>query len=407
MASKKHPIVVDGATLLISSPDKIVFPDLGITKLELIEFYIAVAEGALRHCGNRPMVLKRYPKGIADKEIFQKRAPKGRPDCVTTATLHYKSGWSASEAVLHDVEGLVWLINTGCVDINPHPLRADDMEHPDELRIDLDPIPGVPWEQVRQVALCVRDVLDEHGLVGWPKTSGGRGIHINVRIRREWTQPEARKAALAIAREVERRMPGDATSAWKKEDREGVFVDYNQNAKDRTVASAYSVRPNPQAKVSAPLSWDEVGGCRSEDFTLRSFLERYRSLGDLHEDIDGAVGELSGLLELHDHQAATPKEKRAPMPLLVISKHTDEDLALAGLERWKARNPEAATHLQPADVLHDKMRGRYSTWTRIRVNLRHVPEALRPPQEEPDPNVDPTADVNRWRESRMRKLEES
>ena len=350
------------------------------------------------------MVLKRFPKGVGEKEFFQKAAPKGRPPFVTTATLHYASGWSAEEACIHGPEGLVCLINTGCIDINPHPLRADDMEHPDELRLDLDPNPGVEWHQVRRVALEVKRVLEDHGLVGWPKTSGSRGIHVNVRIERRWTQPQARDAALALAREVEERLPGLATSAWRKEERHGVFIDYNQNAMDRTVASAFSVRAVHDARVSYPLRWDQVPEVWPEDYTLLTVPAAFSDQGDAHEGIDRAAGSLDSLLELAASQG--PRPKRPPLPLLVIALHTEQEPALAGLERWKSANPEAASLLQASDVLVDKMRGRYSTWTRIRVNLQHVPQELRPEQGTPDPNVDPTAELRSWQLGRMRKLME-
>jgi bifunctional non-homologous end joining protein LigD len=402
---KKMKLTIGEHSLDLSSPDKVVFPELGITKLQLVEYYLAVAEGAVRHCANRPMVLKRFPKGVGEKEFFQKRAPKNRPPWVTTATLHYKSGWSAEEACIHGPEGLAWMVNTGCIDINPHPLRADDMEHPDEFRIDLDPNPGVEWEQIQQVAMEVKAVLDEHGLVSWPKTSGSRGIHINVRIHRTWTQPQARAAALALAREVEDRMPGVATAAWKKEERHGVFIDYNQNAKDRTVASAFSVRAVHDARVSWPLTWDEVNEVWPQDYTLLTVPALYAERGDAHADIDQHPGGLESLIELGAGQGK--RKKREPLPLLVIAKHTERDPAMEGLERWKAAHPEAAALLQPADVLVDKMRGRYSTWTRIRVNLQHVPIELRPEQGEPDPNVDPTAQVKAWAEGRMKTLKDA
>lgn len=400
--AKKFKLHVGGHDLAISSPDKIVFPALGVTKLQLVEYYLSVAAGAVRHCRNRPMVLKRYPTGIDGKEIFQKRAPKNKPPFLTTATLQYKSGWSAEEACIHGPEGLAWLVNTGCVDINPHPLRADDLEHPDELRIDLNPNPGIDWEQLRTVAMTVKSVLDEHGLVSWPKTSGSRGIHINVRIKRQWTQPQTRNAALAVGRAVQARCPELATTAWHKEQRHGVFIDYNQNAKDRTVASAYSVRPVPDARVSYPLSWEDLEQAWAEDYTLLTVPALYAQDGDAHAAIDDHPGDLTSLLELAKSQ---PKPKRRPpMPLIVIGTHTEREPCLEGLARWKAKHPEVSGFLQPADVLVDKMRGRYSLWYRVRVNLQHVPVQLRPDEAAPDPDVDPTAEIKAWQLARMRKL---
>ena len=258
MASRKELITVAGREVTISNPDKVYFPEAGYTKRDLVAYYLAVADGALRGVAGRPMALKRFVEGAAGDFFFQKRAPTSRPEWIETVELSFPSGRTADEVVVRDAAQLLWVVNLGCIDLNPHPVRAEDLDHPDELRVDLDPVPGVPWDHIRQVALVTREALADLGLVGWPKTSGSRGIHINVRIKPEWTFPEVRRAALALARDVERRVPALATSKWWKEERHGVFLDYNQNAKDRTVASAYSVRPTPDARVSAPLTWDEV-----------------------------------------------------------------------------------------------------------------------------------------------------
>jgi hypothetical protein len=296
-------------------------------------------------------------------------------------------------------------------------VRADDLDHPDELRVDLDPVPGIEWPQIREVAAVVKAALDDVGLVGWPKTSGSRGMHVFVRIERRWAFTQVRRAALALAREVERRVPALATSKWWKEERHGVFLDYNQNAKDRTVASAYSVRPTPDARVSAPLDWDEIPECDPRDFTLTSMPARVAAVGDRHAAIDDHAGSLDALLELAARQErdglgdapwpphyrkqpgeaprVAPSRRRVPKhPLIDIGRARDQADALAGFERWKARHPEAAAHLQPADVLVDRERGRYRTWTKIRVNLQHVPDALRPAQEPLDPDEDPSSE---WR----------
>ncbi|HET9466070.1 MAG TPA: non-homologous end-joining DNA ligase, partial [Gemmatimonadales bacterium] len=398
-----------GREVAISTPQKVLFPEPGYTKLDLARYYIAVAPGALRGAGGRPNMLVRYPNGITGEFFYQKRAPTSRPPWIEVVSLKFPSGRSADEVVPRDAAALVWLANLACLELHPHPVRADDLEHPDELRVDLDPVPGVPWSQVREVAHLADGTLRDFGLIGWPKTSGSRGIHVNVRIERRWSFDEVRRAALALAREVERRAPAIATSKWWKEERHGVFVDYNQNAKDRTVASAYSVRPKPRAPVSAPLSWDEVDSCEPEDFTLATMPARFAELGDRHQDIDRHPGSLDGLLELsarHEReglgdapwpphyrkQRGEParvqpsKARAAKHPLVEIGRAQRKDDALAGLERWKARHPEAAAHLQPADVLVDSMRGRSSTWTRIRVNLQHVPAKLRPAQEPLDPD---------------------
>jgi len=405
---------IAGREVVITNPDKIFFPRAGYSKLDLVKYYAAVADGALRGIAGRPIVLKRYVNGAEGEPFFQKRAPERHPDWIETVELHFPSGRTAREIVVRDAAQLLWIVNLGCIDLNPHPVRADDLEHPDELRIDLDPGPGVGWEDVRRVTLVVRDVLEEHGLSGWPKTSGSRGMHVNVRIERRWTFDDVRRAALALAREVERRAPGQATSRWWKEERHGVFLDYNQNAKDRTVASAWSVRPTPDARVSMPLDWDEVADCDPAAFTLATAPARFAARGDASAGIDAATGSLDGLLQLSAAQAAAglgdapwpphyrkrgdepprvaPSRRRRgedAAPLITVAKAAHKTDALAGLERWKARHPAVAARLQVDDVLVDSMRGRATTWTRIRVNLRHVPESERPAEEPPDPDYDP------------------
>jgi bifunctional non-homologous end joining protein LigD len=400
--------VAGGREVPLSNPGKVLFPEAGYTKLDLARYYLAVAEGALRGAGGRPNVLVRYPNGIKEEFFYQKRAPASRPPWIEIVSLQFPSGRSAEEVVPREPAALVWLANLACLELHPHPVRAEDLDHPDELRVDLDPVPGIAWDQVRRVALVVQAALADFGLTGWPKTSGSRGIHILVRIERRWSFDQVRRAALALAREVERRAPALATSKWWKEERHGVFVDYNQNAKDRTVASAYSVRPTPDARVSAPLTWDEVGECEPADFTLASMPARYDKIGDAHAAIDQHAGSIEGLLELFERQglgdapwpphyrkqASEPprvqpsKRKRATRkhPLIEIGRARRKEDALAGLTRWKRRHPQAAAYLAPADVLIDAMRGRYSIWTRIRVNLQHVPEELRPNQEPLDPD---------------------
>ena len=300
--ARKELLQIEGREVPISNPDKVFFPQRGYTKLDLVRYYLAVAEGALRGAGGRPMALKRYVHGAEGEFFFQKRAPESRPLWIEVVELKFPSGRTAREVVLRDAAQLVWIINLGCLDLHPHPVRAEDLDHPDELRVDLDPVPGVPWAQVREVALLAREVLQEHGLTGWPKTSGSRGIHVNVRIAPRWTFQEVRAAALALAREVERRAPALATSKWWKEERHGVFLDYNQNAKDRTVASAYSVRPTPDARVSTPLSWEEVPSVEPEAFTLKTVPERFARIGDPHAGIDAQPGSLESLLELSVRQ---------------------------------------------------------------------------------------------------------
>ncbi|MEZ5287262.1 MAG: non-homologous end-joining DNA ligase [Vicinamibacterales bacterium] len=402
----------------ISNPDKVLFPGPGHTKRDLVHYYLAVADGALRAAGDRPNVLVRYPHGIEGEFFYQKRAPAGRPPWVDVTTLSFPSGRTAEEVVPRDAATLAWMANLACLELHPHPVRADDLDHPDELRVDLDPVPGVEWAQLREVARVVRATLGDLGLTGWPKTSGSRGIHVYVRIERRWSFAQVRRAALALAREVERRAPGIATSKWWKEERHGVFLDYNQNAKDRTVAAAYSVRARPDARVSAPVTWDELDEAAPEDFTLATMPARVAAVGDRHAGIDEAAGTLDALLDLsarHEREglgdapwpphyrkqdgepsrvqpsrARTGTGRRVPSrPLIEIARAREREAALAGLERWKARHPDAAAHLQPADVLVDAMRGRFRTWTRIRVNLQHVPEAVRPSQEALDPDETP------------------
>jgi DNA ligase D-like protein (predicted polymerase) len=392
-----------GREVAVSHPDKLLFPKPGYTKLDLVRYYLSVADGALRGAGGRPNMLVRYPDGIEGEHFFQKRAPATRPAWIEVAELHFPSGRVAQEIVPRDAAALAWLANLACIELHPHPVRADNLEHPDELRVDLDPVPGVTWKQVKEVTAVVRSVLEEFKLVGWPKTSGCRGMHVIVRLEPRWGFDDVRRAALALAREVEKRAPTLASSKWWKEERQGVFVDYNQNAKDRTVASAYSVRPTPDARVSAPLSWSEVPDCDPADFTLKTMPSRFKKLGDMHAGIDACAGSLTNLLELferHDlgdapwppHYARAPAEprvqpsKRRKLPLVEIGRARHKEDALSGLERWKVRHPEAATYLAPADILVDVMRGRYSSCTRIRVNLQHVPAQLRPVQEPLDPD---------------------
>jgi bifunctional non-homologous end joining protein LigD len=439
MATRKQILDVAGRQVTVSNPDKVFFPRTGHTKLDLVDFYLKVGEGALRGVAGRPMALKRFVNGAEGEAFFQKRAPESRPEWVETVRLSFPSGRTADELVVRDAAQLAWVVNLGCIDLNPHPVRADDLDHPDELRVDLDPMPGVPWSQIRQVALVTREALADLGLVGWPKTSGSRGFHVYCRIEPRWTFNDVRRAAVALAREVERRVPDLATSKWWKEERHGVFLDYNQNAKDRTVASAYSLRPTPDARVSAPLRWDEVPDCEPGAFTIGTVPERLARAGDPWEGIDEAAGSLEPLLELADqHESAgfadapwpphftkqtdeprrvQPSKRRgepgraarggivpppAPgkssgptgrrrttAPLIEIARAATQAEAMAGLERWKARHPDVWPRLAPADVLVDSMRGRSTTWTRIRLNLRNVPEAERPPQEALEVDYDP------------------
>jgi bifunctional non-homologous end joining protein LigD len=422
--ARQAVVELAGREVVITNPDKVFFPQAGHTKLDLVRYYMAVAEGALRGVAGRPIVLKRYVDGAAGQPFFQKRAPEQRPEWIETVELRFPSGRTAREIVVRDAAQLLWMVNLGCVDLNPHPVRADDLDHPDELRVDLDPGPGVSWDFVRRVTLLVREVLDEHGLRGWPKTSGSRGMHVNVRIEQRWSFEQVRRAALALAREVERRAPDLASSKWWKEERHGVFLDYNQNAKDRTVASAWSVRPTQDARVSMPLEWEEVADCDPAAFTLATAPARFAERGDASAGIDSTVGTLDALLELSASQEAAglgdapwpphykkqgdepprvaPSRRKASgrsterrgrrqpaQPLITVAKAAREADALAGLERWKARYPEAAARLDVDDVLVDSMRGRSTNWTRIRINLRNVPEGERPPEEPPEPDYDP------------------
>jgi bifunctional non-homologous end joining protein LigD len=420
---------IEGREVRVTNPDKPYFSlQTKLSKLDLVRYYLSIAPGALAGIRDRPIVLKRFVDGAEGQAFYQKRAPANRPEWLRTTTLSFPSGRQAEEVVVDDAAGLAWIINLGCIELHPHPVRSTDLDHPDELRVDLDPGPGVDWQSVRLVALEVRALLDEMGLRGWPKTSGSRGMHVNVRIQPRWNFSEVRRAAIALSREVERRLPKLASSKWWKEERHGVFLDYNQNAKDRTTCSAYSVRPLPDARVSTPLDWDEVADCDPADFTVVTVPQRFADRGDPHATMDSHAGSLEKLLDLADRDEAAglgdapwpphfrkmagestrvapsrarstakkpaAKKKRVRMPLLVIANSPDKKAALAGLERWKEKYPEVAKLLAVDDVLVDAMRGRSSTWTRVRVNLRNVPERLRPPQEPPDPDDDPTRD---WR----------
>jgi DNA ligase D-like protein (predicted polymerase) len=432
--AERESFQVAGREVSISSPDKLLFPELGIKKRDLVQYYLSVADGALRGAGGRPNVMVRYPNGIGEEFFYQKRVPNTRPDWMEVVALKFPSGRTAEELVPRDAAALVWMSNMACLELHPHPVRAEDLDHPDELRVDLDPVPGVQWPQLQQVAEVAHAALADFGLVGWPKTSGSRGIHVIVRIQQRWTFDQVRRAALALAREIEKRAPQIATSKWWKEERQGVFIDYNQNAKDRTVCSAYSVRPVSEARVSAPVTWEELASCNPSDFTLKTMPARFAAIGDRHAAIDESAGSLEALLELADRhegeglgdapwpphyqkqddepprvQPSRAKKKsndapaakggadrartanrRVPKhPLIEIGRAAKKADALAGLERWKERHPKAAEHLQPADVLVDSMRGRFTTWTRIRVNLQHVPEAERPAQEALDPTYEP------------------
>ena len=413
--AKAEIVSVAGRDVPVSNPDKVLFPERGHTKRDLVRYYLAVADGALQAAGDRPNVLVRYPNGVGGEFFYQKRAPDSRPDWIDVVELKFPSGRTAEEVVPRDAAALVWMANLACLELHPHPVRADDLDHPDELRVDLDPVPGVSWEQVREVAGVVQQALADVGLVGWPKTSGSRGLHIYVRIERRWTFGDVRRAALALARDVERRIPALATSKWWKEERHGVFLDYNQNAKDRTIAAAYSVRPTSDARVSAPLRWEEVPVCDPHDFTLMTMPARFARDGHVHDDMDRHVGNLDALLDLsarHErdglgdapwppHYQKQPGEpsrvqpsrrRQSVHPLVEVARAQQKSDALAALERWKARHPEAAAHLEEADVLEDRMRGRFRTWTRIRVNLQHVPASARPAQEPLD--LDDV--VNEW-----------
>jgi bifunctional non-homologous end joining protein LigD len=465
MPDTKMILEVAGREVTVTNPDKIVFPRTGHTKLDLIRYYLSVADGALAGVAGRPMVLKRFVHGAEGEAFFQKRAPNTHPGWIETVELSFPSGRTASEVVVRDAAQLAWVVNLGCIDLNPHPVRAGDVDHPDELRVDLDPVPGVGWPQIRRVAMVTRDALTSFGLTGWPKTSGSRGFHIYCRIEPRWSFTDVRRAAVALAREIERRAPQDATSKWWKEERHGVFVDYNQNAKDRTIASAYSVRPLPDARVSTPLAWDEVPDCEPEAFTINTVPARFAQLGDPAAGMDDAAGSIEPLLELaaRDEAAGLPDapwpphfarqegeeprvqpskrragnsrsgnsgsgnsgsgnsgsgsrasgnraarsgsgdvlqaapgyssgpsgRRRTTMPLIEIARAATKAEAMEGLERWKARHPDVWPLLEPADVLVDSMRGRSSTWTRIRLNLRNVPPGERPAQEALEVDYDP------------------
>jgi len=432
---------IDGRDVRVTNPDKPYFSrDVKLSKLDVVRYYLSVANGAVTGIRNRPIVLKRFVDGAEKEPFYQKRAPENRPDWLRTVTLSFPSGRTAEEIVVDDAAGLAWIVNLGCIELHPHAVSTNDLDHPDELRIDLDPIPGVEWDDVRRVAMEAKNLLEELGLRGWPKTSGSRGMHVNARIQQRWTFTEVRRAALAFSREIERRVPKLASSKWWKEERHGVFLDYNQNAKDRTTCSAYSIRPLPDARVSTPLHWEEIPDCDPADFTVLTVPARLASVGDPNAKMDDAAGSLDQLLELAERDEAaglgdapwpphfrkmegestrvapsrakgaktakkktsgkTPAKPRSKMPLIVVANSPKKDAALAGLERWKKLHSDAASHLAVDDVLVDSMRGRSSTWTRIRVNLRNVPEEIRPAQEKPDPDDDPTRE---WREARSKR----
>lgn len=402
MAAKGDAVTlsIDGRELVVTSASKLLIPEARVRKLDLVNYYIAIAEGALRGAGGRPCVLVRYPDGIGGEFFFQKRAPAKRPEWLEVATITFPSGRSADEVVPRHAADLAWMANLSCLELHPHPVRAEDLDHPDELRVDLDPVPGVEWPQIRQVAQIVHETLADFGLTGWPKTSGSRGLHVLVRIERRWTFDQVRRAALALARDVERRAPELATSAWWKEERRGVFIDYNQNAKDRTVSSAYSVRPKPDGRVSTPVSWQELADCDPADFTLWTVPKRWQQIGDPHAAIDASPDSLERLLALSvrqeaegqgdapwpphyrkapgEPQRAPPSKTRQKKPLIEVARADREADAIAAAEAWKARHPRVAAHLEPADVLVDRMRGSSSLWYRVRINLTHVPSRLRP-----------------------------
>jgi bifunctional non-homologous end joining protein LigD len=394
--SKGEVLELCGREVVVTNPAKVVFPDAGHTKIDLVRYYLSVADGALRGVAGRPMVLKRFVKGIGEEAVFQKRAPDKRPDWVEVVELHYASGTSAAETVVRDEAGLAWVVNLGCVDLNPHPVLAEDLDHPVELRVDLDPMPGVTWSQIVDVALVVREVLVDTGLSGWPKTSGSRGLHVYAPLSAGWTYPQVRLAAQTVAREVERRAPELATSRWWKEERSGVFVDFNQNAKDRTVASAWSVRATPDARVSLPLRWDEVRDVRPQDWTLTTAPQRHAD-GDPWAGMDAERGSLEGLLALAEQLGPVEKPPKGTgrrtmtMPLVEVARARTKAEALAGLESWKAKHPEVVPLLEEADVLVDGMRGSSSLWYRVRVNLQHVPAEQRPEQAELEVDYDPWA----------------
>jgi bifunctional non-homologous end joining protein LigD len=421
---------VEEREVQITHPDKLYFSSQArISKLDLVRYYLSVAPGALAGIRDRPIVLKRFVNGAEAAAFYQKRAPTQRPPWLRTVTLSFPSGRTAEEIVVDDAPGLAWIINLGCIELHPHAVRSGNLERPDELRIDLDPVPGVSWGDVCRVAIEVQGLLEEVGLRGWPKTSGSRGMHVNVRIEPRWTFAEVRRASVALSRAVERRAPALASSKWWKEERHGVFLDYNQNAKDRTTCSAYSVRPLPDARVSAPIHWHEVPTCDPADFTIFTIPGRFAKIGDPHAGMDANPGSLEKLLELADKDEAaglgdapwpphfrkmetegprvapsraksSVSKPRLKLPLIVVANSPDKTAALAGLEKWKSKHAQIAGFLALDDVLVDSMRGRSSTWTRIRVNLRHVPEALRPQQETPDPDNDPTREWRQWRKKK-------
>ena len=428
--SASKVLLIGGREVQITNPEKLYFSSrIKVTKLELVQYYLSVAPGALAGIQDRPVVLKRFVNGAEAEAFYQKRAPEKRPAWLRTVTLSFPSGRTAEEIVVDDTAGLAWIVNLGCIELHPHPVRSSDLNHPDELRIDLDPIPGVSWDDVRRVALEVQRFLEGVGLRGWPKTSGSRGMHVNVRIEPRWTFAQLRRAAVALSRAVERRAPTLASSKWWKEERHGVFLDYNQNAKDRTTCSAYSVRPLPDARVSTPLYWEEVPDCNPADFTIFTVPERFAKIGNPHAEMDASSGSLEKLLELADKDEAAGiadapwpphfrkmegeavrvmpsraksaakkaaiKKPRVKMPLITVANSRDKAAAIAGLERWKTKHADIASLLAVDDVLVDSMRGKSSTWTRIRINLRHVPEEQRPPQGTPEPDDDPT---RQWRD---------
>src|SRR4051812_41794712 len=409
--AKQEILSQAGHQVAVSNPDKLYFPRAGITKLELVQYYLAVADGVLRGVARRPQIMKRFVEGAEGEPFYQKRAPVRRPDWVDVATFTFPSGRHADEVVVNNTAQLVYVVNLGCIDLNPHAVRSEDMDRPDELRIDLDPVPGVPWSQVIDVAKVVREVLADFGLIGWPKTSGSRGAHLWVRIQPKWTFAEVRRAALAFAREVERRAPRIATAKWWKEERRGVFLDYNQNARDRTTCCAYSVRARDDARVSMPLSWDDFLVADPAEFTLRTVPAIFKARGDAHAAIDDHPGTLDRLLGLADQQKAAgqadapwpphfakaageaprvaPSRRKQKLPVITIAQAKLKPDALAGLERWKARHANIVDKLAPEDILVDTNRGRATAWYRVRINLKNVPPEQHPPHEDPDPNYDP------------------
>ncbi|HEY5920765.1 MAG TPA: non-homologous end-joining DNA ligase [Kofleriaceae bacterium] len=423
--AEKELFEFDGAEVTLSNPNKVYFAKAGITKKQLVEYYLSVQDGVLRALARRPMILKRYVNGAEGEPFYQKRAPAKRPPWLDIATFSFPSGRTADEIVVNHAASLVYVVNLGCIELHPHAVRSDDMDRPDELRIDLDPVPGVGWPQIIDVAKVAREVLAELGLVGWPKTSGSRGAHLWVRIQPKWTFAEVRRAALAFAREVERRAPDIATAKWWKEERRGVFLDYNQNARDRTTCCAYSVRAREDARVSMPLAWGDFVVADPAEFTLRTVPAIYKACGDAHAAIDDNPGTLDALFELAAKQEAEGAKdapwppmfakqagegsrvqpsrakgagggRKPKLPVITIAQAKLKPDALAGLERWKAKYPGVAAKLAPEDVLIDTNRGRATAWYRIRINLKNVPPEEHPPQEEPDPNYDPKTEYAGW-----------